>query len=99
MGVSEVPFFLFHVAAVRPSFISTPTNQIVMEEDIVTFQCTASGIPAPNITWVKDGASISVGETLSFTASRDQSGKYWCVADNGLGIIIQAGAQLDVQCK
>ena len=39
------------------------------------------------------------GETLSFEANRNQSGKYWCTAENGLSVIVNASAILDVQCK
>jgi len=70
-----------------------------MENERVTFLCTASGNPTPNITWVKDGSTLSTGDTLRFMADRDLSGKYWCVADNGLGITIRAEADLDVQCE
>ena len=43
---------------------------------------------------------MAKGETaLSFETNRNQSGKYWCLADNGLGVKINASALLDVQCK
>ena len=39
------------------------------------------------------------GDTLSFTVNRNQSGRYWCEAENGLGVKLNASALLDVQCK
>ena len=42
---------------------------------------------------------MAEGETLSFDTNRNQSGKYWCSADNGLSVVVNASANLDVQCK
>ena len=39
------------------------------------------------------------GDTLSFVTNRNQSGDYWCSADNGLNATVNASANLDVQCK
>jgi len=70
-----------------------------MENETVTFHCNASGNPTPNITWVKDGLTLSTGDTLRFRAEKVLSGKYWCVVDNSLGVTIKAETDLDVQCK
>lgn len=42
---------------------------------------------------------MATGDTLSFEAFRNQSGKYWCSAENGLNVTVNASAYLDVQCK
>ena len=42
---------------------------------------------------------MATGERLSFEANRDNSGKYWCSADNGLSAAPNASANLDVQCE
>ena len=65
----------------------------------MTFHCTAPGNPTPKITWTKDGITVGLGERLSFEANRDHSGKYWCSAENGLDITVNASASLNVQCK
>ena len=39
------------------------------------------------------------GDTLNFVANRNQSGKYWCSADNGLSATVNASADLDVKCE
>ena len=85
--------------AVSPSINVRPTGKTVTEGDIAAFHCTATGNPAPEITWFKDGKIVGQGETHSLMASRNQSGKYWCLADNGLNISVNASADLDVQCK
>ena len=66
---------------------------------MATFQCAATGNPVPKITWVKDGMTVSQEETLKFETNRNDSGKYWCLAENGLNSTVNAGANLDVQCK
>ena len=84
---------------VSPSIDVRPIDKTVSEGDIAAFHCTATGNPTPKITWLKDGKTVTTGETLGFIASRNQSGKYWCSADNGLNNTANASADLDVQCK
>ena len=70
-----------------------------MEGDQATFQCQATGNPTPTIEWIRDGTTVDTGEKLSFETKRNDSGKYWCLADNGLNSTVNASAYLDVQCK
>ena len=51
------------------------------------------------MTWIKDGKIVDEGNTLRFDTKRNDSGKYWCLADNGLNPTVNASATLDVQCK
>ncbi|XP_068758738.1 fibronectin type III domain-containing protein-like isoform X1 [Montipora capricornis] len=85
------------IVYVRPSFVSRPANQMAREGDVVAFHCSANGYPIPVITWIRNGQNLKTGETLSFQAKRDDSGKYWCRGDNGLGFPIVAETILDVQ--
>lgn len=87
------------IISVPPSFTSTPSDQIVNEKDQTTFTCIATGNPVPNITWSKDGKTVGTGDTLSFEASRNRSGIYWCSAENGIDESINTSVSLDVQCK
>ena len=93
------PFCFLFSYSVEPSLITTADNQTVIEGTKVTFYCNASGNPSPKITWSKDGKILTEGETLSFEANRNQSGEYWCSAENGLSVTVNASAHLDVQCK
>ena len=85
--------------AVPPSLVTTPVNQTIMEGTTATFHCTVTGNPVPKITWTMNGKTVGSGETLSFETNRNQSGKYWCSANNGLDVIANASANLDVLCK
>ena len=69
-----------------------------MEGASATFYCTATGNPAPEITWTIDGMKVGSGDTLSFETNRNQTGKYWCSVENGLDVV-NASADLDVLCK
>ena len=82
-----------------PRFITQPSDQTVTENEQLEFRCSAIGNPVPMITWIKDGNSVGIGETLSLGGQRNLSGEYWCLADNGLGEAINSSATLDVQCK
>lgn len=69
-----------------------------MEGASATFYCSATGNPAPEITWTVDGMKVGSGDTLSFETNRNQTGKYWCSVENGLDVV-NASADLDVLCK
>ena len=84
---------------VPPRLTIEPSDQTITENDDVTFYCTAIGNPVPKITWIKDEKTVGQGDSLSIKALRDDSGKYWCSADNGLNITVNASATLDVKCK
>lgn len=79
--------------------MTKPTDQIIMENDPLTLHCTATGNPTPKVTWIKDGKTVGEGDELSFKPLRGQTGIYWCSAENGLDITVNASAYLDVQCE
>ena len=79
--------------------MNKPANQTVQETDSVTFYCNATGNPKPTITWYKDGETVAHGEMLRFESNRNDSGDYWCLAENGLKTVINTSAYLDVLCK
>jgi len=42
---------------------------------------------------------VETGDILTLETKRNHSGKYWCTAENGLDVQINASANLNVQCK
>ncbi|CAL4065390.1 unnamed protein product [Meganyctiphanes norvegica] len=68
-----------------------PVNGIltIAQGSPATFTCYARGYPEPTVTWYKeDGADRVLGTGNSYTISsptRDDSGNYYCTADNGDG--------------
>lgn len=84
---------------VSSGFTTLPSDQTVMEGEEVIFHCAAKGNPTPRITWTKDGNILASGNTFKFTARKNDSGEYFCSAENGVELAINASAHLDVQCK
>lgn len=72
-------------------------NQTVHEGDIVTLNCTASGIPAPIISWhrVSDDSVI----TFPLNVTSHHNGAYRCTADNGYGDPSTAVVSVSIQSK
>ena len=80
-----------------------------LDGNSVTLVCEVSGVPVPQITWVKDGTEVQKGGK-SYTIQsvvRSDSGSYTCVATNIAGDakatsqLIVRGKQFEclVQCK
>lgn len=84
---------------VEPAITTKPEGKTVVESDIATFHCSATGNPPPKIIWTKDEEALDEGETLSFPTNRNHSGLYLCIADNGLSEAVVASAYLDVLCE
>ncbi|KFO28580.1 Hemicentin-1 [Fukomys damarensis] len=80
-----------------PPSISGSNNMItVVVNNPVRLECEARGIPAPSLTWLKDGSPVSSfangiqilsgGRILALTSAQiSDSGRYTCVAVNAAG--------------
>lgn len=92
-------FLIIHVVA--PQIITQPHGGLVTEGDNVTLSCNASGVPAPSISWTKDGSLLtsSFGGVRITSVNRTDSGEYQCVAINSVGNATSDAATLDVQCE
>ena len=66
---------------------------------MATFHCNATGNPTPKIRWIKDGKTVGEEDALSFITKRNDSGRYWCLADNGFNATVKAIAYLNVKCE
>ena len=90
----------FHFSFTVPSSITQITHdQNVTEGDNLTLTCNASGMPQPNVSWIKPGGQRQYGHMLEFTnINRSQAGEYKCEASNECGNATET-ATIDVQCK
>ena len=77
----------FHFSFTVPSSITQITqDQNVTEGDNLTLTCNASGMPQPNVSWIKPGGQRQYGHMLEFTnINRSQAGEYKCEASNECG--------------
>jgi len=99
------------VCSDAPKVTVAPRDQHVADNGIVSFFCKASGNPAPDVHWRKDGRRVSTARTRYSTvnmphgnvlrvepvrAARDHDNSVECVADNGVGEPATAAATLSV---
>ena len=82
-----------------PRLVTIPSNMTVIEGAMVTFYCNATGNPTARYRWIKDGKTVATGNTLNIQTNRNHSGRYWCLAENGLDKTVNASAYLNVQCE
>lgn len=79
-----------------------PSNKTVIENNNVMLHCNATGNPASNITWTKDGnpTVLHQGDLFSIASiSRKQHGGYKCTAWNGVRQAADASFSINVLCK
>jgi len=77
-----------------PTFVMSPTSRVVQQGKDITLGCAANGVPAPSISWLKDGREIELSlldsrMTRSGTGSLnirgvrlEDEGAYQCRAEN-----------------
>ncbi|XP_064928861.1 hemicentin-1 isoform X2 [Columba livia] len=81
---------------VPPSISGSSDMVTVVVNNLVRLECEARGIPAPILTWLKDGSPVSSfsdglqvlsgGRVLALTSAQiSDTGKYTCVAVNAAG--------------
>ncbi|XP_019355735.1 hemicentin-1 isoform X2 [Alligator mississippiensis] len=80
---------------IPPSISGSNDMVAVVVNNLVRLECEARGIPAPILTWLKDGSPVSSfsglqvlsgGRVLALTSAQiSDTGKYTCVAVNAAG--------------
>ncbi|XP_061016921.1 hemicentin-1 isoform X2 [Dama dama] len=81
---------------VPPSILGSNNMVAVVVSNLVRLECEARGIPAPSLTWLKDGSPVtsfvngiqvlSGGRILALTSAQiSDTGRYTCVAVNAAG--------------
>ncbi|CAH4034925.1 unnamed protein product [Pieris brassicae] len=77
-----------------PPYISTASEKLsVIVGEHVTIDCVVNGLPLPHVRWLYEGREITSGGryniyrnlTLSFIATKSDTGTYQCQASNSLG--------------
>ena len=98
-GLKVLVQYLFFYLPTVPSNIESIQDQNVTEGDNLTLTCNASGMPQPNVSWIKPGGQRHNGHMLEVTnINRSQAGEYKCEASNECGNATET-ATIDVQCK
>ena len=90
-------FLLFYIT-VPPENIHTLGNQTVSQNDTIHLNCTADGIPAPNVSWTKLPENTPANFVLIITGKQDE-GFYRCTADNGVRNAATTEIFITVQSK
>ena len=60
----------------------------MVEGNVVNLHCNSTALPEANVTWKKleePQKNFPTGAKLTLNATRDDTGSYQCVADNGVG--------------
>ena len=86
----------------EPSVTSQKCPSPVTEGDNVTLHCNATGNPVPSIAWIRASTrkTVSYSEMLFIgSIMRKESGKYECLAWNGIGNNSTKSCTIDVHCK
>ena len=89
-----------------PTITSSSNNKTVNEGSDLALFCSATGKPAPNITWTRvleDGTSSKVlfveSPWITKNVRRNFTGQYRCTADNGIGGQVNRTIYVDVLCE
>ena len=86
-----------------------PQSVTKREGEDVTLSCNARGNPEPQISWKKDGSTLTGNDRICLSddkkrltiknLTKEDCGKYQGVATNRVSVVNSSCATLDVQCK
>ena len=71
-------------------------NYTVNMGDVVTFQCVATGIPAPSITWFRNGMAFNSSANFRVTLSDPSEATTVADVDNTGEMILQTSRTLNL---
>lgn len=98
-------FFVIYLTD-PPEFNNVSGDVVVVEGDpSITSWCMAVGEPTPDIAWTKvyangsDSGVLGTGTQFVLETNRNNSGKYRCTADNGIGTAPNHTMKVEVNCK
>ena len=97
--------YLFLLTFLKLSFVVLPqidgltVQSSYIEGSVVRITCAASGLPTPDVQWIRDGKVKTSGKILTFiNIKREDSGQYTCRANNSVGSA-ENRTTLVVYCK
>lgn len=92
-----------------PNVTSPPQSVVAVTGQQATFACRSTGVPAPTLSWLFAGSTLTLAGRVAFTQPLDGSsvltisnvqasdaGMYQCVAANSLGQAISSPATLQI---
>nr|CAD7577006.1 unnamed protein product [Timema californicum] len=92
-----------------PRITEHPTDVTVARHEPLTLKCRADGVPAPSVTWYRDGVPLMAsgrvvelpdGSLFFLRVAHNRrdtdAGVYWCVARNAAGVTRSRNATLSV---
>ena len=101
-STKNILFYILFFPSDSTKITVSSANPVVVEGQRVSLDCNATGNPAPNVTWTKDGNNsvLYQGERYTIDSiTRQQAGRYICTAENGIGNKLNATFAVIVHCK
>ena len=86
----------------EPSVTIQHSSTTVTEGKNVTLSCSATGEPVPAFAWIRTSTREVLSnkkEHMITAIKRNESGRYECLAWNGIGNNSTKSCTIDVQCK
>ncbi|RWS09189.1 hemicentin-1-like protein, partial [Dinothrombium tinctorium] len=78
-------------------WLKQPQNLRLNIGDIGYLKCSVFGVPPPKISWKRNDKTIeNNAETLTVKGSVENSGKYECIADNGIDVPLTKSVQVHI---
>lgn len=84
---------------VAPSITSQPSNKTVTEGETATFSVVATGVPAPEYQWQKNGANIAGANASSYSTTvglSDNNAQFAVIVKNSAGSVASHPAVVSV---
>ena len=92
-----------------PEITEDPQSVTKREGEDITLSCNASGNPEPQISWKKDGSTLTGNDRICLSddkkkltvknLTKEDCGEYQGVASNTVSVVNSSCATLDVQYK